>query len=395
MVLDNVFFQNCDLRKCYFLNSKIDKTEFRNCYFPQNDNKGWNEVVKRYERIAQFCLFVFSTVGICFFTDLFNFFVDSDTTYSMFFILSILLFFLFLTLLNFITELALFSIKKLIPKKIMDIIEKSHLLNPIKQLHTHYCIADEKLIYEQMGKLPIYRGETFYHQRTVLQKSLDSLSSSYSQLKDNFKEKDFQVSGDFFYSQRYTEVLSSYKRGFLDLLIYEIHHVTNGFGESYLKPFFWFMAILVGFASLNLIQPNIDYISTSSTPYFLVKKTTKSDDNKTTILQFNQTNELNSSFFKAFDVNKTQQETNETLLGYDGRYNFEKPEQYILALDENKIGLGLIKSFSNMIYPFTPEQKRWFQNISEHAVFLSLLESIFLWYFAIAFILALWHRIKR
>jgi hypothetical protein len=72
-------------------------------------------------------------------------------------------------------------------------------------------------------------------------------------------------------------------------------------------------------------------------------------------------------------------------------------KQYILSFNnkQNSFKIKLIHSFSNMIYPFTPEQKRWFQNISERAIFLSLLESILLWYFVIAFILALWHRIKR
>ena len=90
-----------------------------------------------------------------------------------------------------------------------------------------------------------------------------------SQLKDNFKDKDFQISGDFFYSQRYSELLSQHRKLFLDILIFNIHHFINGFGERYLKPLIWFVLSIILFAFPLL--PNKDFISTSSTPLFLIK----------------------------------------------------------------------------------------------------------------------------
>lgn len=389
MLLDNVFFQNSDLRNCYFLNSKIDKTEFRNCYFDQNNNKKFNNEIEG--EWSWGMLMIFPTILFAA-KPLFSMLSSNNIFLFLFLIVCILYIVIALVSLNIWVEFISYYLRQLLP----NINQKSinATLHPVKSFNVHYSIADEKKIYNELDQLLKVKDKKFFKkQRETIQISLDSLSSSYSQLKDNFREKDFQISGDFFYSQRYSEMLARHKKPITDWMVFNVHHFTNGFGESYLKPLLWFLLTIILFALP--LKPNEDYISTSATPYFLVKNITKSDDNKTTILQFNQTNELNSSFFKSLDVNKTQQENNDTLLGYDGRYNFEKPQQYILALDEEKIGLGLMKSFSNMIYPFTPEQKRWFQNISQQAVFLSLLESILLWYFAIAFILALWHRIKR
>jgi len=384
MLLDKVYFQNCNLGNCYFLNSKIDKTEFRNCYFPQNANRILNNHIRgRYESIISLILFPLLSIVMIWLSYIF----PNSSIYLNVFIIVILVcsFIPLLSSFNLLVEFFSFLFYKfnLFLENVINSIVT--IDKNLKILNVHYCIADEKLIYDELDNfLKLKDKEELKRQKEKLQILLDSLSSSYSQLKDNFKDKDFQISGDFFYSQRYTELLSQHKKSFSDILIFNIHHFTNSFGESYIKPLIWFALTIILF-SLPLCS-NKDFISTSSTPLFLVKDFNEED------------NSLNiySSFKSILKINEYEKELlkEDTLYGYDERFNYHMKEQKVLELKENR-KIDLIHSFSNIIYPFTPEQKRWFQNISEKAVFLSLLESILLWYFAIAFILALWHRIKR
>lgn len=396
MILDKIFFQNCNLENCYFLNSKIDKTEFRNCYFPQNKNRMLNnQIIGKYESIFFLMIFPLISALILIFAE---YMLTDDITADMLFIIAFLFIIpVYFASINLWIEIFYFYIYKLgifIEKILSSIfsIEKR-----LKVLNVHYGIADEKLIYEELNKFQeIKNKDIFIKEKKKLEISLDSLSSSYNQLKDNFKDKDFQISGDFFYSQRYTELLSQHKKDFWDLLIFNIHHFTNGFGEKYFRPLIWFIFTILLF-SLPL-TPNKDFVSTSSTPLFLIK--TAENDSGLDVIKYKL--DIDKDFKKVLIVDGYKDLCSESkvsnLYGYDNRFNYHIKEQYILSF--NKIQnsffkIKLIHSFSNMIYPFTPEQKRWFQNISERAVFLSLLESILLWYFAIAFILALWHRIKR
>jgi len=398
MILDKVFFQNCDLRNCYFLNSKINITEFRNCYFPQNDNRKFiGDVLGRKESIS-FIMFVF--LSPLMFDTMIKFIkIDTiiDNILTMIYTVLIVLFIpIFLASLNSLEQLIFYYVRK--ADKLYVLTNKNQnneaVENHNKSFNVHFCIADEKDIYTHLeAHSKIKNKNSLEHNKETLQKTLDSLSSSYSQLKDNFKDRDFQVSGDFFYAQRYTEILANSKRSFNDLMMYNIHQFTNGFGESYMKPLIWFVLTIVVFSFPFLFTPNKDYISTYSTPLFLIKDANTSNLNS--ILYIKDKNNTKNSFFNNLTIVNYEQ-NNSILYGYDNRYNYHIQEQYVLELDENQsTKIRLIHSFSNMIYPFTPEQKKWFQNISYHAVFYSLIESILLWYFAIAFILALWHRIKR
>lgn len=378
MLLDKVYFQNCNLENCYFLNSKIDKTEFRNCYFPQNQNRILTNQITGYNTIISLGISPIMIIPFFTFEDIFSSFPNLSILISLPYIL------LFLAYLNLWVEFLSYFIRNS-NFHIVRIGKIKRIDNEIQTLNMHYSIADEKLIYDKLENfLKIKNKNEIKIYREKLQVSLDSLASSYSQLKDNFKDKDFQISGDFFYSQRYTELLSQHKKNIWDYFILNIHHFTNGFGESYIKPLVWFVLIII-FFSLPLCS-NKDFISTSSTPLFLVKDFNEKDNSLN----------IHSSFKSILKINEYEKELlkEDTLYGYDERFNYHIKEQKVLELKENK-KIYLIHSFSNIIYPFTPEQKRWFQNISEKAVFLSLLESILLWYFAVAFILALWHRIKR
>lgn len=384
MLLDKVYFQNCNLEKCFFLNSKIDKTEFRNCYFPQNQNRLLNnQITGKNESIAFLLVFPLLFVVTYFIIEKQILEVFSISVYFLIF-LSIFYLIIFLSSLNLWIELISFIIER-INSKIKRIRKVDNYLN---SFNVHFCIADEIIIYKEFDNfLRIKDKKTFERNKKKLEISLDSLSSSYSQLKDNFRDKDFQISGDFFYSQRYSELLSQHRKLFLDILVFNIHHFISGFGERYLKPLIWFVLTIILF-TFSLV-PNKDFISTSSTPLFLIQDF----DQKNNILN------IQSSFLNVLNIpeyKKDMLKDGDKLFGYDNRFNYHINEQKVLKLEESKfLKINLIHSFSNMLYPFTPEQKRWFQNISEKAVFLSLLESILLWYFAVAFILALWHRIKR
>ncbi|MDN5063329.1 pentapeptide repeat-containing protein [Aliarcobacter butzleri] len=381
MILDKVFFQNCNLENCYFLNSKIDKTEFRNCYFPQNENRILNnQIMGKVQSISSLIVFPLISVMLFFFIEWISSYHGSLIDYIFIVGFSILIP-IYLASINLWVELfslILYRLDKFLEYIINYIIP---LEKNLRILNVHNYIADEKLIYKKLDEFyKIKDKDTFIKEKKKLQISLDSLSSSYSQLKDNFKDKDFQISGDFFYSQRYTELLSQHKKNLLDLVIFNIHHFTNGFGERYFRPLVWFMVTIFLF-SLPLKQ-NKDFISTSSTPLFLIEGL---KDNQKSL-------DLDKNFETILKVQGSKDE--DILYGYDERFNYHSKEQKVLILNKN-MDIRLIHSFSNIIYPFTPEQKRWFQNISERAVFLSLLESILLWYFAIAFVLALWHRIKK
>lgn len=390
MILDKVSFQNCDLKNCYFLNSKIDKTEFRNCYFPQNYNRQILTNIQGSRETKAFFTFPI-LVGIFLILNFLKPTAIKDLIqYAWFFysllIISIMYILFFLSSINVWAEFIFGILSKLLNEKGIT----------AKSLQVHYAIADEKEIYEKLSELPKQKIN-FKVQQNILQETLDSLSASYAQLKENFKDKDFQASGDFFYSQRYTEILSSHKKGFIELQMLHIHHFTNGFGEIYMKPLLWFVFTLVLFA-IPLV-PNRDYTSTYSTPLFLIQDVNTSDEKTTQIyLNISEDNNRKMSFYKSLVLDRNDiNSSSEIFYGYDGRYNYNNnlKEQYILRLDENSSMIGISKSLSNLLYPFTPEQKKWFQNISPKAVALSFVESILLWYFAIAFALALWHRIKR
>lgn len=385
MILDRVSLQNCHLQNCYFLNSKIDKTEFRNCYFPQNENiMQLTRLQKIGERIVYFLIGPFM-IGLSFII-FHKYDIDEDSFY--FFMIALIPYIvLALASLNIWLEILLTFLAKHT--------KESH--SRTKSFQVHFAIADEKDIYKNIQNLSMKQSD-LEQQQKILKETLDSLSSSYAQLKENFKDKDFQASGNFFYSQRYTEILSSNKKTLFELFMLHIHHFTNGFGEIFMKPFFFFI-LTIAFFSIPFLKPNIDYTSTYATPLFLIQDANTSDERTTRIfLNFLENNVTKNSFYNSLELDRNDiNSSSEVLYGYDGRYNYNGnlKKQYILKLKENSMNVFFSKSLSNLLYPFTPEQKKWFQNISPKAVVLSFVESVLLWYFALAFGLALWHRIKR
>jgi hypothetical protein len=126
------------------------------------------------------------------------------------------------------------------------------------------------------------------------------------------------------------------------------------------------------------------------------------------IIDFNQSsktsNELNSTAHFLLIAETNYKDLNKTtIFAYDDRFNFEFNEQYIPMLKNDKSNIlsilpnatQLYYSFSNIISPFIPDNKQWFTNRTNTAVKLSILETILLWFFFGAFVLAVKNRIRR
>lgn len=378
MILDNVSFQNCDLKNCFFLNSKVDKTEFRNCLFPQNKNRKYiNEIEGKSKYYTIFFLFPYF---LFFFVPL----IPKIDNFSLIYLFAVMLLFLplYLPYINYLFH----PIEYFLCSRIID---KSKVDTNVRNFHYHYCIADEIKIHKRLKK---FKEE----EKTEIQDSIEALVHSYRQIKENFDRKDYQAGGDFFYSQRYNELLSRKNKSIFEIGILNLHYFVNGFGERILRPFTLFVITICLFTFLPLI-PNKDYISTASTPMYLIKNYNK---NK----QINRRNFMNL-YNVNLPYNENDMDTN-ILWGYTNNKNFSNTStQKILKLDGEEessdgyyyynLKLNFIKSLSNIIYPFTPESSKWFLNKNPKTIIISYIQSILLWFFIIATILAIKNRIKR
>jgi hypothetical protein len=303
MILDNVSFQNCDLRNCYFLNAKVNETEFRNCEFLENsDYYSFNKYL--------------------------NFILFSG-------IIVLIIFILMSLYIGNISENYYWLCGMVIPFILMSPINK------------HYSVQDEiKGFSEKEG----------YNNINT------SLVETYKMLRENFARNDYQRSGDFFYSQRLTQLKSS---RLPDKITYIFHYIINGFGENFIKPLFTFILLIFLFSGFYV--QNKDFIATDQTPTFLVI----------------ETNDINKSLptYK----NQIYLDENNTL----------KQKRFISNKLNNEFKVRLIYSASQFISPFVAKNKNWFKTVSGNASILNLIETILLYIFFGAFILAVKNRIKR
>ncbi|MCF6243181.1 MAG: pentapeptide repeat-containing protein, partial [Bacteroidales bacterium] len=206
-ILDNLSFQNCDLSNAFFLNAKVDKTEFRNCGFPQGYIYDSYDVFNGKSGIT-FIIFIVATGGSLFLIKFnkygeryLNEFSYIITEYSFFIILfsPFLLLALFFHIANFIK----FIESKIANLNIENSVHGEHTLNPLKSIGRHFSIADEIDLYNKY-----YKNKNISHKKEILS-SFTALAASYIQLKNNFSRYDYQMEGSFFYAQRYFEVLTS------------------------------------------------------------------------------------------------------------------------------------------------------------------------------------------
>ncbi len=189
MILDNVVFQNSDLSNCYFLNATINKTEFRNCKFPMNENRlVTNEILGKVE-VFSFILFapLFFLLTHFLLTFLDKDFFSFSPNYvesPMMLFLSVIIIFLLAISMMLILLSSFASINLVIEaiswlfRKILNVLNLKDKL--FKTFHMHHAIADEKLIYKN-----------FEDKKDLINSSLLNLTTTYSQLKNNFKDTDF------------------------------------------------------------------------------------------------------------------------------------------------------------------------------------------------------------
>jgi len=374
-ILDKVIFENCDLRNCAFLNSKVDKTEFRNVKFDKIENLTIERLFEDRIEKGSFikCLFLL----IVFQGLLFIITIKSDDLFSYIFLLGILISFLLVFIIMSL------SIDTCYTKFLSKI---SIFFDPYNNsyLNKHISTDDEKLILKEFKKLRENKNNNY----VSIVESLRVLKELYDQLAINFLKTDKQLWGEFMYSSKFYKNIIE-KENFIDVFPNRFNHLVNGYGRRWFRALWWIavMIFYFGFLFTFVAKPNIDYISTRNTPYFLI-------ENAKFSLKNGKINYNSNSFIPSLYINGSWNKkfiNDNNLYGYDNRFNFNNLNtQYILKLKEGYI-TGLCKSFSNILYPLSFENKKWFDNVTSKAFILSIVESIILWILILALFRALWN----
>lgn len=355
-ILDRVHFANMNLSKCLFISSKIDKTRFYNCDFPQHENLPIM-ISKDTPNIFLWFLGLFFVLFIMIFS------IGYTKDIPFFYIFGIFIYG------NLIFMPLAFLLQKIISSKI--------------SVNKHFCVYDEIM---QKQDADFEQKINFNH----------SLREIYRQLKINFQtNEDYQTAGDFYYSQRYIEIipLETKDGKILQWFLLNTHHWVNGFGERWLRPLFWIAITILIFMGIN--TPNRDYVSTPSTPVFLLEAfnqtTEKLDFNESNISHF--LNIANTTYLNESDSNISK--PNEKIVfAYNNVYDYHYTKQMIPTL-QNDLATRFLYSASHFALPFMSDQKKWFQTTNSKSLYLSTIETILLWFFFGAFVLAIRNRIKR
>ena len=387
-VLDKVVFSHIEedsMSKCFFANSFIENTEFYNCIFPLKPNIG-SVLDKHYWYKSNLMLFVqmfFAPIGLVAMITM----GKNDDFALIFSWLIAFGLFVWVGVLNLTFMPLMYFLEK-----ITNFIFKGSKLN------NHMATADD---YKILAADDIHTAKL----------NSATVREVYRQLKVNFERHgDYQMAGEFYYSQRYCEIIGFggiFSKQFLQTILMHILHWLNGFGERWLRAIVWFWLILLGFSFLY--HANEDFISTKSTPeYFLnayldtYYKSPVPTDNTIAALRFDggstakYSDELEKKHFMLLSsVKNRKDEQNKTIFAYDNRFDYYYAEQYIPVLNGNKLSLYIAHSLSKMIAPFVSEEKKWFQDRSERAYYLGFLETILLWIFFLAFVFAVKNRIRR
>jgi len=359
-ILDRVHFANMDLAKCLFISSKIDKTRFYHCDFPQEQNiflpHSKDKINIPIWLIGIFFL-LFLVVSVIYF--------EKDTLWFYIFVIPV-----FLIFGNLIFMPLAYLLQSLVSSNL--------------SLNTHICVYDE---IKQTNPMDFDQQKNFN----------SSIREVYRQLKINFQNnEDYQTAGDFYYSQRYFEIIHIETKDGKTLQWYllNIHHWVNGFGERWLRPVMWIFLTVTLFMFMS--TPNKDYISTPSTPIFLLQgynqQTGKLDLNESNA-SHHFLNIANTTYMDTTNSYTTKPKEN-VIFAYDNIFDYHYTKQMIPMI-RNDINSRFLYSISHFVLPFMSDQKRWFQTTNGKSLFLSTIETIFLWFFFGAFVLAIKNRIKR
>ncbi len=361
------FIDEISMSKCFFANSTMEDTKFYNCNFPFMPDR-------------------------CF---VFDFKITSCFGGIFLSILLLSAVFSFIVADSYLIALVVpLLFPNIIIMPILHII--GALMRKIFRSHanSHIAIADDIAMNKKQDKEHI-------------EDNYKTIREIYRQLRVNFeKHGDYQTAGDFYYSQRYVEMINfyiSFNLQFMQSILFNIHYFINGFGERYLRAFIWFVLTVICF--IFFTNPNGDFISTKSTPEYFLSAYRESNsttsqiyynrssitgdvskmDNPTNFMEIATTNYI---------TNSRQIDTNKTFFGFDNRFDFDYTSQLIPTL-KNDLEVRFAHSISKIIAPFISEEKKWFQDRSEKAYYLGFLETVLLWFFFLAFLLAIKNRIRR
>jgi uncharacterized protein YjbI with pentapeptide repeats len=389
--LENVVFSYIDrasMSKCYFANSLLENTQFYKCEFDYNKNR---MAIFSFSKQYLFILIPFCCLGLWFILYFLNIQPNQWYIFQI-----ILLFSIILTLMS-INLAYMFLMYGL--QKISSGLRRTHnvfnIFEVFELLNHHICVADDDI----------------KHKETEQQKeNFQSLREVYRQLRINHeKHGDWQLAGEFYYSQRYCEVISQmyFFKGQLQHMLLNVHHVVNGFGERWLRALVW-VCLTLGLFALFGGEPNRDYVSTKSTPeYLLVAHKPMSDKNagdhnRTYYQEFDESNVTDKNIseqahfmlYSKTTYLKKDDNTSSKVFAYDERFNYHYNEQYIPML-KNSFEVKLLHSLSKFVSPFTSSEKQWFQDRSGKAYFGGFGETMLLWLFFGGFVLAVKNKIKR
>lgn len=208
-------------------------------------------------------------------------------------------------------------------------------------------------------------------------KTKESISETYASLRNNLSKNDYQKAGDFFYSQRFIQLLSTNR--IYDKFLYFLHYIINGFGENFVRPLNMFLLTVLLFGLVYM--PNKDFIATESTPKYLIID--KMELEKYYKLQ-QYKDSKNTIHVRRYVSNKFP-DLNKTILWSKAHLKSAKDREYI----------SLIYSCSQFISPIVNKNRAWFKTISPKASIYNFIETILLYIFFSAFLLAIKNRIKR
>lgn len=208
--------------------------------------------------------------------------------------------------------------------------------------------------------------EIRHKDKKIRQNTWKSLSESYRMLKENFSRNNYQYAGDFFYSQRLAQLQYVEKK--LDSVLYILHYLINGFGEKFLKPLLTFCLLILFFSGFYI--QNKDFIATEQTPQFFIF----------------DTKEVNQSLpYYKNQIFIVSEDDNSSIM----------KRKFIPQELDNAWTTRFTYSASQFISPFTAKNRVWFKTVSPNAAILNIIETILLYIFFGAFLLAIKNRIKR
>lgn len=366
-MLEQVVFQNCDLKKVRFLNAHVDNTEFRNCVFPKNSlRSNFDELEKGFADKYKFQILLVLAIVV--------YYLFKNTSIgSIHYMLNIILI--------FISSIVIMSIVMYVFGNFMLYI--IHSLNKIFSLYyDHICTYDEIDIYNKMDELKINKND---EKREQIKDTLMSLSSLYLSFQRNFESKnEIQKGGNFFYSRRYVGLLSlrANFQNMIERSIIIFHFSVNGFGERIARPIF-----LLTFATLILlffVNPNEDFIATKATPYYLLENNNTINDKNTTLV------------YTVVDLNR-----NSRLFGIrhsSTPYSVVVPKLKAdnnTIFDSDELNNRAFFVLSKYIGFVTPANKIWYKSITPTAQIVTVVTGTFSWFLIGAFVLAVRNRIRR